>query len=62
MSCKFRFTTYERLEEIPITVDAERTIKNHESIVRALRNKDSAAYREAVQNHYAPLRAAIAQL
>ena len=48
--------------EIPITVDAERTIKNHESIVRALRNKDSAAYREAVQNHYAPLRAAIAQL
>lgn len=48
--------------EIPITVDAERTIKNHESIVRALRNKDAVAYREAVQNHYAPLRAAIAQL
>lgn len=48
--------------DIPIAEDAKRTIDAHVTIIRALQNKDADAFRKAIRNHYAPLRAAISQL
>lgn len=47
------------LLDLPITEDVQRTIESHEEMVEALRTKDAAAFRTAVQAHYGPVRHAI---
>lgn len=48
--------------EIDVSEDLERTLESHTNVVRALQDKDPAAFRQAIIDHYHPLRQAVAAL
>ena len=47
------------LLDLPMAEDTKRTLESHWAMVEALRKKSSQAFKDAVRQHYAPLRHAV---